>query len=59
MERSILNLKLADKISIKTVKTKLKCNNNIIQALRRLKWDWAGHTAKRNDERWSYKLTVW
>jgi len=43
MERSILGIKLRDKIRIKEIKNKLPHNLDFVMAARRRKWDWAGH----------------
>ncbi len=46
MERAILGIKLKDKVKISEIKSKMKFNLNFLHAIRRLKWDWAGHVAR-------------
>ena len=59
MERSILNLKLKDKVPITKIKRKLKGTINVVHNYRRTKWDWAGHIARITDNRWAHKITYW
>ena len=59
MERSILNIRLIDKIPIKKIKKELKDNMNVVHGYRRMKWDWAGHIARMSDNRWTYKINYW
>lgn len=51
MERLILNIEKRDHIRLKTMKTKLRNNTNIIK-YRINKWNWAGHVSpsKMEDE---------
>ena len=32
---------------------------DIIQEIKSKKWTWAGHLARRQDDRWNHKLTDW
>jgi len=59
MERSILNIKLRDRIPLNSIKQKLKGNINAVHSYRRIKWDWAGHVARMTDNRWAYRITNW
>jgi len=59
MQRSILNLKLRDKIRIGKIRGTLRENINFLHAIRRLKWDWAGHVARMGKNRWAKILTEW
>ena len=59
MERSILNMKLMDKIPIMKIRKQLKGNMNVVHRYRRMKWDWAGHVARMSDNRWTYKINYW
>ncbi len=59
MERSMLGIKLKDKINLKIIKNKFKFNNNIIRVIKRLKWKWAGHISRMKDNRWTYRSTFW
>lgn len=58
MERSILNLKLR----YKKRSTDIRKITRLVDALehcKRLKWKWAGHIARMNDDRWAKKITSW
>ena len=58
MERSILNIRLKDKV--KTCKIREKTGViDALQHMRKLKWKWAGHVARLSDERWTYLTTIW
>ena len=59
MERSILELRLRDRIPLTHIKAKLKGNKYVIETIRRQKWAWAGHVARFKDNRWSYLMTFW
>ena len=50
------NTKGQEKIHIDQRKTKIK---DIIQVVKQLKWRWAGHVARMNDNRWTKRLTDW
>ncbi len=50
MERSMLNIRLKDKVRITKIKTKFKTNKNVIHHIKRLKWDWAGHVCRLKDQ---------
>jgi hypothetical protein len=58
MERSILSIKLKDKVNSKYIRSK----TNIIDALEfvlKQKWRWAGHIGRLTDDRWTNKVTKW
>ena len=46
MERSILQVKRRDKVPLKTIKSKLRNNEEGIATIWRKKWDWVGHVAR-------------
>jgi len=56
---SILNIKKIDKIEIKKINTKLKFRLDILHQIKRQKWNWGGHIARMDGERWAYKTTFW
>lgn len=58
MERSMLGIKLSDKISNKKIRKKTKIRD-IITAVRLLKWNWAGHICRMDTNRWTKKVTEW
>ena len=47
MKRSMLGVKLEDKIKIEHIKKKLNKNKDILKTIRKLKWDWAGHVCSQ------------
>jgi hypothetical protein len=58
MERSIISVKKSQKIRHSTIRNK----TNLIDAVtyaKRLKWKWAGHVARMQDNRWTNKVTNW
>ena len=59
MERSIMSIKLKDKISMRKIHKKMKNRNDFLYAAKRIKWDWAGHISRQNEERWTYKIKNW
>ena len=59
MQRSLLNLKLKDRVKNKIIKQKVKGITDIIYFIKKQKWKWVGHVNRLRDERWTYKLTVW
>ena len=59
MERSILRVKKRDKVKISTIKNKLSWGNDFVWAAKRMKWDWAGHVARQDENRWTYKVKNW
>lgn len=57
MERTILGLKKRDHIEIRDIKQKLIRSIQILKYIKWQKWRWAGHVARLNDDRWTYKTT--
>ncbi len=58
MERSILNITLLDKKTIKWIREQTKLHD-IIQAIKKKKWTWAGHISRLKDNRWTSTITEW
>lgn len=58
MERLLLGIKLIDKVRLNTIRTKTGVNDAVSFA-KSLKWRWAGHVSRREDNRWSKLLTDW
>lgn len=58
MERSMLGIKLQDKINNKTIRKKTKIYD-INNKIRQLKWQWAGHVCRLDNKRWTKKITEW
>lgn len=59
MERSILGIKLKDRISLKAIRKKIINRVDFLHTVKRLKWDWAGHVARQNKDRWTYSIKNW
>lgn len=54
----MLGLKIRDQVNSRAIRQKTK----IVDALRvaaKLKWKWAGHTARLTDNRWSERVLYW
>lgn len=58
MERSIVGLKLKDKVKCTNIRQKTKITDALTFSLQR-KWKWAGHLARYNDNRWTKRSVVW
>ncbi|CAK1591052.1 unnamed protein product [Parnassius mnemosyne] len=58
MERSMLNIKLKDKIKLETLRNQTKIND-VTHCVRKLKWKWAGHMMRNNKEKWAKNVTEW
>ncbi|KAI5737636.1 hypothetical protein M8J76_015259 [Diaphorina citri] len=58
MMRSILNIKLSQKIRTKNIENRLQVKR-AEQIATELKFKWAGHMMRTNDNRWSKSLTEW
>ncbi len=55
----MFGIKLTDKKRVKSMEKKFWSNKNILQLARRLKWDWAGHLSRLENNRWSKIITFW
>lgn len=64
MERSMLGIKLKDKIRNKKIRKKTKLRD-VVEVIRSLKWNWAGHMCRMNSKfpdltvRWAKRATEW
>ena len=58
MERRILGITWKDKKTNIWVRNQTKCMG-INQRIKSLKWKWAGHVARRDDNRWTHRATFW
>lgn len=58
MERKILNISIKDRIRNAEIRqtTQIK---DVISTAEALKWKWAGHTARLDQDRWAYVATTW
>lgn len=58
IERKILHLKLKDRGSNNEIRSRTNIKD-VVTTIRKLKWKWAGHLMRTNDDRWSKRLTEW
>ena len=58
MERKMLHITLRNKIPNKVIRQKTKVKD-ILQKIKEAKWRWAGHVARREDNRWTKRITEW
>lgn len=58
MERSMLGLKLKDRVRSTDIRHKTKLTD-ILSRIDQLKWRWTGHMLRCKKEKWSKKVTVW
>lgn len=58
MERSILRIRLKDKIRNVEIRDKTKITD-VLHHITKMKWKWAGHVARIDDDRWTRRVTVW
>ncbi|CAH2222158.1 jg26044 [Pararge aegeria aegeria] len=56
MERAMLGVSLRDQIEEIRRRTRV---TDIAQRVAKLKWQWAGHIARRTDGRWGLKVLEW
>ncbi|KAJ8723655.1 hypothetical protein PYW07_007635 [Mythimna separata] len=58
MERNMSGIKLIDKINNIKIRAITKIQN-IRERIRLLKWNWAGHVCRMENDRWTKKVTEW
>lgn len=58
IERSMLNIKKMQKIRHTSIRKITKAKDALNYA-KKLKWKWAGHVARLEDERWTSRVTKW
>ena len=58
MERSVLGIKREDKIRADNIRQRTKFND-IVDHVATMKWRWAGHLARYQDDRWTIRCTEW
>ena len=57
-KRAMLGLSLRDRVPNTTVRGRSGVTD-AIERIANLKWNWAGHLARVNDNRWTRKVTEW
>ncbi|KAI8422947.1 hypothetical protein MSG28_014050 [Choristoneura fumiferana] len=58
MERSMLGIRLSDKIRNTDIRRKTKVID-IIARINHLKWGWTGHMLRSGRDKWSKQVTLW
>ncbi|CAH2264014.1 jg16397 [Pararge aegeria aegeria] len=58
MERAMLGVSLRDLIRNEKIRRRTRVTD-IAQRVAKLKWQWAGHIARRTDGRWGLKVLEW
>jgi hypothetical protein len=58
MERAMLGVSLCDRIRNDEIRKRTK-DTDIARRIADLKWQWAGHIAKRTNGRWGGKVLEW
>ena len=58
MERYMMGLTRRDKKRSTWVRSQTKVKD-ILATVQSLKWDWAGHVARRTDDRWTKHILDW
>ena len=58
MERSMLGITLRDKMTNQWIREQTKVID-VMERIASLKWSWAGHIARRTDNRWTKAIMEW
>jgi hypothetical protein len=58
MERKMLNLSLRDRVRHTHIRKRTKVKD-VMQKIKELKWRWAGHIARMDDNRWTKRMNEW
>ena len=58
MERSMLGITLRDRMTNQWIRQQTRVVD-VMERIASLKWSWAGHIARRTDERWTKKIMNW
>ena len=58
MERRMLGVTRRDRMTNAEVRRRTGVKD-VLQEVRHLKWKWAGHVVRKNDGRWTTRLTNW
>ncbi|GBP62269.1 Putative uncharacterized transposon-derived protein F52C9.6 [Eumeta japonica] len=58
MERSMLIIKLRNKIKLTNTRSKTKVEN-VTYTVKKLKWNWVGHMIRSKKKKWTKEVTVW
>ena len=58
MERRMLNFTIRDKVRNSEIRKQTQVKD-IILKIKEAKWRWAGHLMRRDDNRWTKRMTEW
>ena len=58
MERSMMGISLRDRKRAAWIREQTKVED-ILKSIKKKKWQWAGHVCRRQDDRWTKKVTDW
>ncbi|CAF4772984.1 unnamed protein product [Pieris macdunnoughi] len=58
MERSMLNIRLPDRWTASKIRKKTNVSD-VLQKIRKLKWNWIGHIMRTNKEKWTKDVIEW
>ncbi|MCL1440826.1 hypothetical protein, partial [Enterobacter hormaechei] len=58
MERKMIGVTLRDKKRAEWVREQTGVKDTLVE-IKRKKWTWAGHVMRRQDNRWSLRVTEW
>ena len=58
IERSMLGVLLRDHIRNNDLRRRTAVTD-VVNRIRKLKWNWAGHVARMSDKRWTKRLLEW
>ena len=58
MERRMLKITIKDRIKNEEIRRQTHVKD-IIEKIKQAKWRWAGHTARRDDNRWTKRTMDW
>ena len=58
MERSVTKVKRIDKIRAEDIRARTKFKD-VVEHVQKMKWRWAGHVARMNENRWATRCTDW
>ena len=58
MERSMLNIRLRDRWTTSKIRKRTKVSD-VLNTIRKLKWNWTGHIMRTNREKWTKDVMEW
>lgn len=58
MERSVLNIKLKDRVKLSIIRARSKCGR-VVKKVKQQKWRWTGHIMREGLEKWTKDLIEW